>query len=324
MATIKLASGHNMPIVGFGLWKVDQNTTAETVYEAIKVGYRLFDGAYDYQNEKEAGLGIKKAIQEGIVKRDDVFVTTKLWNNYHSKEKAKKMAYAQRESWGLEYIDLYLIHFPIALKYIEPEKLRYPGWWMDEAHQVVETDRVPVSETWQALEELVDEGVVRSIGVSNFSTQLLYDMLTYNRHPISSLQIEHHPYLVQDTLIKMAQENGIVITGYSTFGPQSFIELPPAFRKRAEVVPTLFENPVIQKLAKKYGRPAGQILLRWATQRGIAVIPKSNNVARLKQNLEVNDFSMTDDELAETAALDAGLRFNDPGFYLERPLRIFD
>ena len=142
---------------------------------------------------------------------------------------------------------------------------------MDEAHQVVETDRVPVSETWQALEELVDEGVVRSIGVSNFSTQLLYDMLTYNRHPISSLQIEHHPYLVQDTLIKMAHENGIVITGYSTFGPQSFIELPPAFRKRAEAVPTLFEHPVIQKLAKKYSRPAGQILLRWATQRYVIV-----------------------------------------------------
>ena len=122
---------------------------------------------------------------------------------------------------------------------------------MDEAHQVVETDRVPVSETWQALEELVDEGVVRSIGVSNFSTQLLYDMLTYNRHPISSLQIEHHPYLVQDTLIKMAQENGIVITGYSTFGPQSFIELPPRPVNSAAMdilvdlsqIQTCFSNP---------------------------------------------------------------------------------
>lgn len=138
---------------------------------------------------------------------------------------------------------------------------------MDKEHTVVETAKVPISETWKALEELVDEGVVRSIGVSNFSTQLLYDMFTYIRHPISSLQIEHHPYLTQETLVKMAQENGIMITGYSTFGPQSFIELPPAFRKRAQDVPTLFDNTVIQKIAKKYGRPAGQILLRWATQR---------------------------------------------------------
>lgn len=138
---------------------------------------------------------------------------------------------------------------------------------MDKDHKIVETDKVPISETWQALEELVDEGVARSIGVSNFSSQLLYDVLSYCRHPISSLQIEHHPYLVQDTLVKMAQEEGIIITGYSTFGPQSFVELPPAFSKRAEEVLMLFDNPVVQKISKKHGRPAGQILLRWATQR---------------------------------------------------------
>jgi hypothetical protein len=94
--------------------------------KAIKVGYRLFDGAYDYQNEKEAGQGIRRAIDEGIVTREEIFVTTKLWNNYHRREHALSMAKAQNEAWGLGYIDLYLIHFPIALKYIEPEKLRYP------------------------------------------------------------------------------------------------------------------------------------------------------------------------------------------------------
>jgi len=108
---------------------------------------------------------------------------------------------------------------------------------------MIETDKVPIMETWRALEELVDEGVVRSIGVSNFSTQLLYDLLSYARHSVSSLQIEHHPYLVQDTLVTMAQEEGIAITGYSTFGPQSFMELPPSFRARAENVPMLFAGP---------------------------------------------------------------------------------
>lgn len=126
---------------------------------------------------------------------------------------------------------------------------------------------MPISETWKALEELVDEGVVRSIGVSNFSTQLLYDVISYARHPISSLQVEHHPYLVQDTLITMAQEEGIAVTGYSTFGPQSFMELPPSFRARAENVPMLFDNPVIKKIAEAHGVSPGQVLLRWAAQR---------------------------------------------------------
>lgn len=126
---------------------------------------------------------------------------------------------------------------------------------------------MPLSETWKALEDLVDEGIVKSIGVSNFSTQLLYDLQSYARHPVSSLQIEHHPYLVQDQLVKMAQEEGIAITAYSTFGPQSFLELSPAFSKRAEGTPLLFDHPVIQKITAAHGKTPGQVLLRWATQR---------------------------------------------------------
>ncbi|KAG9235729.1 NADP-dependent oxidoreductase domain-containing protein [Amylocarpus encephaloides] len=323
--TVKLASGYQMPLVGFGLWKVDQLTTADTVYAAIQIGYRLFDGAYDYANEKEAGEGIQRAIKDGLVKREDIFVTTKLWNNYHKKEYVAEMGKSQNETWGLGYIDLYLIHFPVALEYIEPSKLQYPGWWMDEAHEKVTIVKVSMIETWRAMEKLVDEGIVRSIGVSNFSTQLLYDVISYARHPISSLQIEHHPYLTQPQLIAMAQEEGIVITGYSTFGPQSFLELPPAFKERAKDVTMLFDHEVIKNIASKYNKEAGQVLLRWATQRNIAVIPKSNNKGRLQQNLKVNDFSMTVEELAEISTLDQGLRFNDPGFYLQnRPIRIFD
>lgn len=138
---------------------------------------------------------------------------------------------------------------------------------MDATHETVSVAKVPIMETWQAMEKLVDERLVRSIGVSNFHTQLLYDVISYARHPIPSLQIEHHPYLVQPQLIAMAQEEGIVITGYSTFGPQSFLELPPVFRKRAADIPLLFENEVVKKIAVKYARGPGQVLLRWATQR---------------------------------------------------------
>jgi D-xylose reductase len=217
---------------------------------------------------------------------------------------------------------------------------------MDADRTVVELDKVSTQETWQALEELVDEGVCRSIGVSNFSTQLLYDVLSYARHPISSLQIETHPYLVQSQLVNMAQEEGIVITGYSTFGPQSFLELPPTFSKKAADTPMLLQHKLVAGIAEKHQKTAAQVLLRWATQRsvpsiqsvkspnsnenirGIAVIPKSNNKARLEQNLDVISFDLTDEELQEISGLDCGLRFNDPGEYLpkqgrSRPIRIF-
>jgi D-xylose reductase len=149
-------------------------------------------------------------------------------------------------------------------------------------------------------------------------------MQTYARHPISALQIEHHPYLVQPELIQMAQENYIAVTAYSSFGPQSFLELPPAFHEWAKDVTLLLDAPVVKGAASRLGVSPAQVLLRWATQRDIAVIPKSNNVGRLRQNLEVLDFNLQDDEIQAISSLDRGLRFNDPGFYLaNHPIRIF-
>ncbi|PNP82945.1 hypothetical protein FNYG_03267 [Fusarium nygamai] len=293
-----------MPLVGFGLWKCPADHAAETVYNAIKSGYRLFDGAYDYQNEMEAGQGIQRAIKEGLVKREDIFVTTKRWNNYHAKEHALAFAQSQNEAWGLKYINLYLIHFPVTLEYIKPEKRRYP--------------------TWETLEKVVDQGIAKSIGVSNFQAQSLYDVQRYARHPISSLQTEHHPYLVQPDLIAMAQENNIAVTAYSSFGPQSFKELPGIFSKRAHGAEPLLESSLIKGIAGKYGKTPAQVLLRWVTQRNIAVIPKSNNPSRLAQNLDVVSFDLSQEEIESISALDRGLRFNDPGFYLPNfPLRIF-
>lgn len=318
-SSIKLASGHEMPLVGFGLWKVPADQAADTVYNAIKVGYRLFDGAYDYQNEKEAGQGVRRAIEEGLVKREDIFITTKLWNNYHRREHALEMAKAQNDAWGLGYIDLFLIHFPTALKYIDPEKRRYPAWWMDEAG-TIELDKVPIRETWEALETVVDQGIARSIGVSNFQSQSLTDLSSYARIPISSLQIEHHPYLSQPELVALAQEMKIAVTAYSSFGPQSFLELGSPRAKASE---PLLESAAIKAMAVKHGKTPAQVLLRWATQRGVAVIPKSNNQARLAQNLDVVSFDLEKTEMEQISGLDIGLRFNDPGFYLSPPLRIF-
>lgn len=192
---------------------------------------------------------------------------------------------------------------------------------MDAAQTIVEPDNVPIRETWECMEQIADEGIAKSIGVSNFQAQSLYDIQSYARHPISALQIEHHPYLVQPDLISMAQENKIAVTAYSSFGPQSFLEIS---NKRATGAQGLFEVDAIKAIADKYKVTPAQVLLRWATQRGVAVIPKSNSQHRLKQNLEVNGFDLTAEEIESISDLDRGLRFNDPGFYLpQRPLRIF-
>ncbi|KAI8628288.1 NAD(P)H-dependent D-xylose reductase [Xylariaceae sp. FL1651] len=305
-----------MPLVGFGIWKVPRETCADQVYNAIKLGYRHIDGAWDYTNSAEAGEGVRRAIKEGIVKREDLFITSKLWNNYHKREHAFEMAKLENEAWGLGYLDLFLIHFPISLEFIPFDKIRWPCFWSDkEQTKVTPLAKVPLSETWKALEDMVQtpenpDGFIKSIGVSNFHTQLIYDLLSYAKIPPSVLQIEHHPYLTQPELIKMAQENNIVVTGYSTFGPQSFLEMNHAGALNTK---PLFEVDFVKNIADKHGKTPGQVLLRWCTQRGIIVIPKSNSVNRLKQNLESCTFNLSDAEIEQISALDKGLRFNAPG-----------
>ncbi|KAL2868820.1 aldo/keto reductase [Aspergillus lucknowensis] len=315
--SIKLNSGYDMPIVGFGLWKVNNDTCADQVYEAIKAGYRLFDGACDYGNEVEAGQGVARAIKEGIVKREDLFIVSKLWNSFHDGERVEPIARKQLADWGVDYFDLYIVHFPISLKYVDPS-VRYPPSWNNEDGKL-ELGKATIQETWTAMESLVDKSLARSIGISNFSAQLLMDLLRYARVRPATLQIEHHPYLTQTRLVDYAQREGIAITAYSSFGPLSFLELQV---KHAENTPPLFDHETIKTIAAKHGKTPAQILLRWATQRNIAVIPKSNNPARLAQNLDVTGFDLEAGEVAAISALDRNLRFNDPLSY-DLPIPIF-
>lgn len=310
MATVTLkTSAQKMPLVGFGTWKVPNESAADTVYNAIKSGYRLFDGAQDYGNEKECGEGVARAIKDGLVKREDVFITSKLWNAFHAKEHVKPMLKKSLADWGLEYFDLFLIHFPIAQKYVDPAVRYPPGIVNDVENNVAYFQNTPISETWGALEECVKEGLVKNIGISNFNAGLIRDLLSYANIPPAVLQIEHHPYLTQDPLVKYVQSQGIAITGYSSFGPQSYIELG---NPRVKANGPLLTHDIVEKIAKGHGKSTAQVLLRWATQRNIAVIPKSNNQERLVANLKSDDFNLSDAEIKEISSLDLGFRFNDP------------
>jgi D-xylose reductase len=305
---VDLNDGNKMPQVGFGLWKVDNDTCAETVYQAIKEGYRLFDGACDYGNEVEAGQGVAKAIKEGIVKREDVFIVSKLWNSFHDPEQVEPIVKKQLADWGIDYFDIYYIHFPVSLAYVSPET-RYPPGWFYDGEKEIKYGKSSLESTWKAMEQLKKKGLAKSISVSNYTGALLMDLLTYAEIKPATLQIEHHPYLVQQPLLTLCGQHGIKVVGYSSFGPQSFIECD---MKVAADTPTLFEHNVVKSIAEKHGKTTAQVLLRWATQRGISVIPKSNSKHRLLQNLDVNSFDLTNEEIEQISSLDKGLRFNNP------------
>ncbi|ANB15512.1 trifunctional aldehyde reductase/xylose reductase/glucose 1-dehydrogenase (NADP(+)) [Sugiyamaella lignohabitans] len=309
-ATVTLnPSGQKMPLVGFGAWKVGKDTCADTIYNAIKSGYRLIDGAQDYANEKECGQGVARAIKEGIIKREDIFITSKLWNTFHAKEHVEPMLKRSLADWGLEYFDLFLIHFPIAQKYVDPA-VRYPPTYVNDIEKsIAYFQNTPISETWGALEKCVEAGLVKNIGISNFNAGLIRDLLTYAKIRPAVLQIEHHPYLTQPDLIKYVQAEGIAITAYSTFGPQSFIELN---HPKAKSITLVLEHPTVLKIAEETKKTPAQVILRWVTQRNIAVIPKSNNQGRLVQNLDSTDFNLTEEQISAISALDIGLRFNNP------------
>lgn len=314
--SIKLNSGYEMPQVGFGCWKVDNATCADTIYNAIKVGYRLFDGAEDYGNEKEVGDGIKLAIDEGLVARDELFIVSKLWNNYHHPDNVEKALDRTLSDLQVDYLDLFYIHFPIAFKYVPHDEKYPPGFYCGDGDKFHYED-VPLLDTWRALEKLVQKGKIRSLGISNFNGALILDLLRGAEIPPAVLQIEQHPYLQQQKLTKWVQEKGIAITAYSSFGPQSFVELN---HPKVKDCVTLFEHSDICGIATAHKKSPAQVLLRWATQRGLAVIPKSNKTERLLANLTVNDFDLSAAELETISKLDVGLRFNDPWDWDEIPI----
>jgi len=307
MASVVLKrTGQKMPLVGFGLWKVTKNRCTDSVYDAIKAGYRLLDGAGDYGNEKEAGEGVRRALTEGVVKREELFITSKLWNTFHARHQAKEAAKMQLDHWGIEYFDLFLVHFPVALAYVDPAHRYPPEWWGDDGKSVT-LQSTPFQETWGALEELVDEGLVKNIGVSNVGGVLLVDILSYARFEPQVLQVELHPYLTQEPLLRLTKTLGIAVTAYSSFGPQSYLEL--GFK--GTVKPLFEQNPIVNA-ARAHQKEPAQVLLRWATQRGIAVIPKTNKADRLPSNLDCTSFDLTAGEIEAIDALNINLRLNNP------------
>ncbi len=315
-----MASGSEVPSVGLGLWKIDGAVVGDVIETAIDCGYRHLDAACDYGNEVESGEGIAKAIAKGAVTRDDLWITSKLWNTYHAPEHVRPAIEKTLLDLKLDHLDLYLVHFPISQQFVPFEKRYPPGWFHDpdaESPKMV-AGNVPLIETWQAMEEVAKAGLTREIGVSNYSTVLLRDMLNQTSTVPAMLQVELHPYLTQEKLIRFCKEAGIGVTGFSPLGAQSYFAL-----NMAEASESLLNHELIGDIASSVGKTAAQVLLRWGVQRGTSIVPKTTSRERLIENLSIFDFELAQEQMDQISALNRHRRFNDPGDFCEAAFNTF-
>lgn len=250
-----------IPALGFGTWKISKDTVEFVVYEAIKTaGVRHIDCACDYGNEVEVGRGIKRAIDEGIVSRNDLWITSKLWNTYHRKEHVSLACEKSLSDLQISYFDLYLIHFPIPQKFV-PIELRYPPEWIHDPlgpNPRIELDLVPYSETWRAMEDLVKAGKTKYIGVCNLTVLAMMDLLSYAKIKPYTNQVEIHPYLQQHALVDFCKSFGVRITAFSPLGSPSYVQLNMDKGLGGGVL----SDAIVTELANKYNKSPAQVVLR--------------------------------------------------------------
>lgn len=291
---ITLNSGNVMPGIGFGTYAPQhgEEEVLKAVRVAVKAGYRHLDCAAIYRNERAVGQALKQLIVESTITRKDIFVTSKLWNTCHKPELVRSSLKKTLEDLGLSYVDLYLMHWPMG--YLEGGEFIPRG----EDGNVLYSE-VDFVDTWKALEDCVDEGLVKNIGLSNFNKSQIERILEIARIKPSNNQIECHVHLANTKIIEFCKSKNISVTAYSPLGSPANKSTPH---------PPPLEEPLIKQLASQKNKTPSQIIIRFLLQRGLCVIPKSVTPSRIVENFQVFDFELSEAEMAQIMTLNKDYR----------------
>ncbi|KAL1785259.1 3-alpha-hydroxysteroid dehydrogenase [Sigmodon hispidus] len=307
--SVALNDGHFIPVLGFGTTVphklVPKNEAIKATKMAIDAGFRHFDSAYLYRIEEEVGQAIRSKIADGTVKREDIFYTSKLWSTFHRPELVRSCLEITLKKAQLDYVDLYIIHFPMALQ---------PGddYFPKDEHGNLLIDPVDLCDTWEAMEKCKDAGLARSIGVSNFNRRQLEMILNkpgLKYKPVCN-QVECHVYLNQSKMLDYCKSKDIALVAYCTLGSSRdtlWVD---------QNSPVLLEDPVLCAMAKKYKQTPALVALRYLLQRGIVVLARSFNEKRIKENMKVFEFQLTSEDIKVLDGLNKNLRYNSAD-YLE-------
>jgi alcohol dehydrogenase (NADP+) len=302
MKYFTLENGDKMPSLGLGTWKSAKGEVYNAVRMAIETGYRHFDCAYLYGNEKEIGDAFSDSLKAGDVKREDLWITSKLWNNRHRKEQVKPAFDITLQDLQCGYLDLYLIHWPVVVV----DEIAFP----ENGSHLVSLNKTTLTETWEGMIELKASGLTRHIGVSNFSAKKILKIWEDTGVKPEVDQVEMHPYMQQKPLKSFTDQHNIILTAYAPLGsadrPASRISLGD---------PILFNDHVINALAKERGISAAQVMLAWAVNNGVSVIPKSVRKERLNENLLASDIEFNKEEMERLGAIDLHNRYIKGDFW---------
>jgi alcohol dehydrogenase (NADP+) len=289
--------GH-IPALGFGTLIPDAAVTISATRDALDAGFRHFDCAERYRNEREVGEALHAGLTAAGIAREDIFVTTKLWNSNHRPERVKPAFKASLKRLGIDYLDLYLIHTPFAFQPGDDQEPR------DQNGNLIYDRGVTLLDTWRALESLIDQGQCRAIGLSDITLNELQPIYESARIKPAVVQVEAHPYLPETELLEFCKQKGIVFLAFAPLGHG--------------VSPGLMEDPVISAISRRVGKTPAQVLLAWAVQRGTALLTTPKSAARAKENFNIS--ALPEDALDEINRIQTRQRLNDvvktglPGF----------